>query len=278
MIETVSYKNDRICNDDFMNEMNWDDLRLFLAVANAGGLSGAVEATGLSAPTLGRRMFALEDSVGRDLFVRHAKGYSLTPHGEGLLAQVTGVAGQIGTMAEPDRLRPVKISAGLWTTRLLCRNANDLMPDGIALRFIGVNEVLDIAHREAVIGIRNQRPSQIGLAMRRVLSVQFARYGATDTPWVQVVGSTQSAAWVKANAPSGTIEVTNPTHALDLALSGVAQAVLPTFIGDSETNLKRQSGDISDLTHDRWVVSHETDRFRPDVRQVIDRLVALLTR
>ena len=63
-----------------MNETisNWDDLHLFLAVAREGGLSPAARLTGRSAATLGRRMLALERSMGRELFVRHERGYELT--------------------------------------------------------------------------------------------------------------------------------------------------------------------------------------------------------
>lgn len=259
-----------------MNEMNWDDLRLFIAVAQSGGLSGAAKATGLSSPTLGRRMLALEQVLGRDLFVRHAKGYDLTNEGHDLLRHASGLNGQIESIASPSDTRLVKISAGIWTTRLLCQRGADLSHDGVTLRFIGSDHVLDIPHREAVIGIRNHRPTHPGLAMQRIAKVQFARYGVAGTPWVQVIAATPSARWVKDNAPSTAIEVTHPTHALDLARGGVAQAVLPTFIGDMEYGLERQSDDIAPLAHNQWVISHNTDRFIPHVRRTIDRLVDVL--
>ena len=259
-----------------MDEMNWDDLRLFVAVADAGGLSGAARATGLSAPTLGRRMLTLEKALRRDLFVRHAKGYDLTAQGAELLDQVSGLAGQIDGMTRGRDSHLVKISAGVWTTRMLCENATTLVQPDVTLRFVAADHILDIPHREAVIGVRNHRPDHVALAGQRVSSIKFARYGAPNSPWVQVVGTTPSAAWVKDNAPAQTIEVTHPTHALDLARAGAAQAVLPTFIGETEPNLIRQSKDIAALTHDQWVVSHNTDRFIPSVRRTIDRLVAVL--
>lgn len=259
-----------------MNDMNWDDLRLFVAVANAGGLAGAVAVTGLSAPTLGRRMLALEDSTGRELFIRRAKGYDLTSDGSDLLRQAAGLAGQIDAMTKPRDSRLIKISAGIWTTHMLCRNAQSLMADGTTLRFVASNEMLDIPHREALIGIRNQRPEHVGLAGRRIGPVHFARYGRAGTPWVQAIGSTPSANWVRDNAPNDTIEVTQPTHALDLARAGVAQAVLPRFIGDNQPDLARQSDDIAALCHDQWIVSHNTDRFIPHVRRCIDSIADVL--
>ncbi|CCE99729.1 hypothetical protein predicted by Glimmer/Critica (plasmid) [Sinorhizobium fredii HH103] len=65
--------NCRRTNERHLSRMkveNWEDLRLFLHVAEQGGLAGAAEKTGISAPTIGRRMLALERATGRALFVR----------------------------------------------------------------------------------------------------------------------------------------------------------------------------------------------------------------
>lgn len=264
-----------------MDETNfdWDDLRLFLAVARYGGLAAAAQATGKSPPTLGRRMLTLERAVGADLFHRLPRGYTLTPQGETLLAQVAGVEGQIVPLVRPrDRVVPVKISAGTWMTTLICRHAEALMVHGAAIRFIAADHVMDISHREAVIGIRNQRPTQAGLACRKVGRVRFAGYAVDSAarPWAQTVGSTPSALWVAAQGGPAPIEVTSPRNALDLTVAGITRAVLPTFIGDAEPGLTRVSEPIPDLDHDQWLVTHHEDRFVPAVRQVIDRLHRLL--
>ena len=64
---------------------NWDDLRLFLAVARASGLAKAAPMTRVSAPTLSRRMTSLERALGGTLFLRHRNGYDLTTAGKELL-------------------------------------------------------------------------------------------------------------------------------------------------------------------------------------------------
>lgn len=264
-----------------MNEkISWDDLRLFLAVADAGGLSAAEAQTATSAPTLGRRMVALEQALGRDLFHRHAKGYDLTDAGKDLRDQMSGVARRIEQVTVPAARPTVKISAGLWTTRVLCRNAAELAGDDVTLRFVAADHVLDISHREAVIGVRNQRPQQPQLAGQRIgpihLAIYTAQDGPTDAPFVQVTGSTPSARWVRDQGPTP-FEVTHPIHALDLVKAGVARAVLPCFIGDEEAGLQRIGGPITALTHDQWLVSHNTDRFLPAVRGCLDRLAPLLS-
>ncbi len=259
-----------------MNEsMNWDDLRLFVSVASHGGLAGAALETGLSGPTLGRRMLALERALGRDLFSRHAKGYDLTDEGHALLARTAGIVGQLDAIAAPITGRTVKISAGVWTTRALCERAAGLAQNDVTLRFVAADHLLDILHREVVIGVRNRRPEQVGLAGQKVGRVQFAVYGTQGAPWARVMSNTPSARWV-ADQAGRTIEVTHPTHALDLARVGAARAVLPTFIAETIPDLAKIGGVISDLTHDQWVVSHDADRHLPEVRDCLTRVVSAL--
>jgi len=266
-----------------MNETNldWDDLKLFLAVARAGGLSAAAEATGKSAPTLGRRMLALEAVTGTELFRRLPRGYELTEQGTALLAQVVDLEAQIRPLnrsATKNGRIVVKISAGSWMTHALCQNIQTILKgnDTTRLRFISAEHVLDIARREAVIGIRNRRPEQDGLACRKIGRVQFAGYATCKTvkPWVKVMVKTPSALWLAAQShhKAVNIEVSAPRNALDLARAGVARAVLPTFVGDAQQDLVRVTSPIAELAHDQWLVTHHEQRFQPEVRRAIDRI------
>ena len=285
LLKSICVFYETYCNNHFMNEMNWDDLRLFLAVARQGGLAAAAGTTGKSPPTLGRRMLALEASIGADLFRRLPKGYEMTEQGLDLLSKVTGLEAMIDPLANPggkQGRRLIKISAGAWMTQVICAKAKLILGKNshLALRFIAADEKLDIARREAVIGIRNHRPEEIGLACRKVGHVQFAGYAIDPSiePWVRVVGRTPSALWLAANAsPHDCLEVVAARNALDLAKAGVARALLPTFIGDAETALSRVTPPIADLAHDQWLVTHHEERFVPDIRQTIDRLHRLLT-
>lgn len=263
-----------------MNENNfdWDDLKLFLAVARSGGLSVAARETGKSAPTLGRRMAALEAVTGKELFIRNARGYELTEPGQALLAKVVNLEGQIEPLAQRasgEAQTLVKISAGSWMTHALCQQAAKIVDGNSSarLRFISAEHVLDINHREAVIGIRNQRPEQNGLACRKVGEVKFAAYAVDKSidQWIGVVGKTPSARWVlQQTGLSIAMEVSAPRNALDLAKAGSGRTLLPTFIGDTETLLQRVSPVIADLTHDQWLVTHNEERFVPEVRRTID--------
>ena len=277
--------NEIECNVHFMNETNfdWDDLRLFLAVARKGGLASAADATGKSAPTLGRRMLALEQQLGRELFRRLPRGYELTEHGEALLETATAVEHGISPVTnELNRtpIRRVKISAGTWVTQVLSQHVTELIRDTqVMLQFISADHRLDIGHREAVIGIRNRRPTEISVAGRKTRSIRFAVYAVDKhvETWARVLASTPSARWVQENiGNSPSIEVSHSRNALDMARVGAAKTVLPTFIGETTTELKRVSSDIDELEHVQWLVSHHEDRHLPEVRTVIDRVYEVL--
>jgi DNA-binding transcriptional LysR family regulator len=263
---------------DEMN-LNWEDLRLFLAVARAGGLSAAAQETGKSAPTLGRRMLALEAATGAELFRRLPRGYALTEQGSALLARVVDLEAQILPLSRAAAKggQTVKVSAGSWMAYALCQNIRAILKgnETTRLRFISAEHELDIVRREAVIGIRNRRPEQVGLACRKIGRVQFAGYAISKAvkPWVRVLADTPSARWSATQADGAVfVEVSAPRNALDLACAGVARAVLPTFIGDAQGRLVRVTPLVSELAHEQWLVTHHELRFQPEVRRTIDRV------
>lgn len=259
---------------------NWDDLHLFLAVARHGGLSPAARSTGRSAATLGRRMLALERAMGRELFVRHDRGYELTAQGRELLDHLTQIEGRIARLTTPAQgaVRPlVKVSAGTWTTLALLDQLDNLMgtPADIRLRFVSSETTLDISRREVLIGFRNARPTQDGLAGRKLSRVDFAPYATATAPdlWIKVLAHTPSARWLdKTIGNDALCEVTAPRNSLDLALAGQGIAVLPTFVGDGQSGLQRRGDPIPELSHDQWIVTHDDDRHLPEVRRAIDRM------
>lgn len=268
-----------------MNETNfdWDDLRLFLAVAREGGLAAAADITKKSAPTLGRRMLGLEQRLGQELFRRLPRGYELTEQGQALLETATLVENGISPIANGaarSSIRRIKISAGTWVTHLLSQQVSRLVSDAsIILQFISADHVLDIAHREAVIGIRNHRPEQISLAGRHTNKIRFAVYASNERveKWASVLGSTPSAQWTRDHLEDAhCIEVSNPRNALDMAVAGVVKTILPTFIGETTQGLQQVSNEIVELEHMQWLVTHHEERHVPEVRQVIDNVYDVL--
>ncbi|UWR21770.1 LysR family transcriptional regulator [Sulfitobacter sp. S190] len=263
-----------------MSETNsdWNDLKFFLAVARHSGLSGAARQTGLSAATLGRRMQALEQATGIEIFRRHARGYDLTEQGEALFARVAALDAEVRPLFDRQNMRPltlVKLSGGHWTLHALAPHIPQIAksaPDAM-LRLISATDHMKINHREAVIGIRNQRPERTGLACRKVGTVAFAGYATDDAVqgWIRVTSKAPSARWLADQIDTEiTLEANAPRLARDLALQGLGRVILPCFIGERTPGLVRVHPRIRDLDHEQWLVSHDEDRFIPAVRKVLD--------
>ena len=262
--------------------LGWDELAAFLAVARHGGLSAAARATDASAPTLGRRMRALERRLGRELFVRRTQGYALTDEGRRLRDGLEDVATRIDRLTRPspaDALPLVRVTAGTRTMLALAASVERLVgePPDLRLRLLADEDVLSIPRREAAIGFRNRRPVEGGLAGRRLRRVTFAPYAVADAParWIRVVADTPSARWVAERGEAVACETATPRLALDLALRGVGRALLPTFVGDAQPPLERVGAIVDALSHEQWLVTHQDDRHLPEVRRALDRLAAV---
>lgn len=273
--------------------MDWNDLKLFLDVARSGGLSAAQRINGLSAPTLGRRISALENAVGETLFIRSQSGYRLTPAGTALLEQAMSVeAAMVGVdqwRAENQGTRLVLVSAGNWTSGFLARNIASLWSPESPYRveLVTANEKIDIGHRHADIGVRNARPTEQWLAGRQVGHVAYALYsGRTLTHGLKAglfvglsgAATTPSARWMQARHGDRIgVRGNDPHSILELVAAGAGLTVLPCFVGDSDPRLVRVAGIIEDLTSEQWLVSHHDERHNPAVRRTMDSIARLLS-
>jgi len=273
---------------------DWQDLKLFSAIAKGGGLAEASRESGVSAPTLGRRMTALEDTLGERLFERGSRGYSLTRAGEVLLDHVSRMndaAKEIEHWAETDQsTQHVRISAGGWTMQLLLDNlARYWKPtDNWVPEFVTDFSRRDVARREIDIGVRQGRPTEAWLAGKRVGNVDYAIYKSVGTQqddtrpvWIGVGEE-------HAQSPTGdwdqnqhgatlSINVNMSSMGLPLVRQGIARMAMPCFIGDHDANLERDGDLLKEFSHERWLVMHQENRHRPHVRSAIDALSEFLT-
>jgi DNA-binding transcriptional LysR family regulator len=270
------------------DNLSLDDLALFLAVADAGGLTGAVRSTGKSAPTLSRHMAELERRLDSRLFVRGARGYSLTREGRALVAEcepLRGLASRVAAFgAEAGRRSRVRITAGTWTARFLAQHLSGIWSDKASWvpEFMAVNTPLDIARRAADIGIRNARPDQSWLAGRRTARVTFAPYAAHRdvAGWIAVAGegaTTPSQRWLRRHHADGIVtQASDPQTALALARAGVGQVVLPCFAAEGDPGVVRTGPVIEALTHEEWLVCHHDARQDPAVRTALEAIATVL--
>lgn len=273
--------------------IDWNEMQLFLSVARLGGLRPASEATGLSAPTLGRRMAALENKLGRILFSRSVSGYTLTEDGEqllGRLADVESAMEGISNWSDGTRSDPiVRISAGRWMSELIATKIDHLwrVEDRIRLEFVTTFETVDVRRRIADIDLRPSPPEERGLAGQRVGRVAHALYsgrksvkGIAAGYFVGLSGealSLPAARWLEAHHGDRIGIRGNDVHAcLQLVANCAGLSVFPCFVGDSDDRLVRVGGTIPELSRDLWLVTHDERRHEPHIRVVVDRLTAIL--
>ncbi len=160
--------------------MDWDKLRIFHAVADAGSFTHAGETLHLSQSAISRQISSLEDSLNAKLFHRHARGLILTEQGELLyrtvhdvFAKLTMVEARLSDSHEQPQ-GPLKIATtvglgSLWLTPRISEFI-DLYPD-IEVTLITTDEELDVSMREADCAIRLTPPTQADLIQRRLTRV-----------------------------------------------------------------------------------------------------------
>ena len=169
--------------------MNWDKLRVFHAVAEAGSFTRAGDRLHLSQPAVSRQVAALEESLAVVLFHRHSRGLILTEQGETLYATTRDVYAKLamteanlsGGRDRPEG--PLTISTtnafgAIWLTPRL-RAFHQLYP-GIELRLKTSDDALDLAMREADVAIRMRRPAQPDLIQRRLFTVHYHAFASPD--------------------------------------------------------------------------------------------------
>ncbi len=183
-----------------MENIDWNQLRAFLATAQAGSLSAAARQLGLTQPTLSRQVAAIEQRLGVTLFERVGKGLALTSTGHELLehARAMGAAADALSLVASGRSQApggvVSVSASdavaAYLLPPMVRRLREQEP-GIAIEVIASNALSDLLRREADIAIRHVKPEQPELIARLVREATAGFYASRD--WVQVHGHPRTA-------------------------------------------------------------------------------------
>lgn len=180
--------------------IDWDKLRIFHAVSEAGSFTHAGEKLNLSQSAISRQVSALEDSMGTPLFHRHARGLILTEQGDVLYKTVNEVFHKL-TMVQArlseskDRPSgPLKVTTTIafgstWLTSCI-KEFIELYPEIDVSLYLSDQEV-DLGMREADVAIRMTPPKQPDLIQRPLLTVRskiyasmeyLSQYGEPKTP------------------------------------------------------------------------------------------------
>lgn len=166
--------------------MNWDDVRIFLAVARNGQILGAAKALGLNHATVARRLSALEQAIGSRLFMRRTNGTELTAQGEQFLVHAeamesAGLAAAEAVDANSEIEGIVRIGApDGFGVAFLAPRLHELVERHPLLRIelVPVPRAFSLSRREADIAVTLERPREGRLVARKLTDYSLGLYAS----------------------------------------------------------------------------------------------------
>ncbi len=230
--------------------MDWDKLRIFHKVAEAGSLTHAGDDLHLSQSAVSRQIKTLEESLGVTLFHRHARGLILTEQGEHLFNATQAMSKDLDAAAarirdsKDDVVGELRVTTTtgfgtLWLTRRLGRLLTEY-PD-LKVDLILKERVLDLPMREADVAIRMKEPSQADLVRRRLMDVKMQLFASqayldahgTPTKLAELENHRLLTQAVESPQPSASaiwsehlMQGDNPSYIIINSYFGVLQAVI----------------------------------------------------
>lgn len=257
-------------------QTNWDDLRLFLAVARAGGLSAAGKLVRLDPATLGRRMGRLENAIGAGLFVKSPQGYALTEAGEDLLARAeqAEAAMRLATASLPDQSDSLKGQMRIgapdgcanYILPQVCAQLAQEHPD-LDIQIVALPRVFNLSRREADLAIGVSAPTAGRLTVQKIADYQL--HLAASESYLKASQPIDTVDDLKIHRIVGYIPDMIFDRELDyLADFGLGRVPLASNSVSVQLNLLRHGGGVG-VVHDFALPS------APNVRRVLTDAVSL---
>ena len=287
---------------------DWNDLKSFLAVAETGSTLSAAQALRVSQTTVARRIAALEEATGLDLFERRQAGYALTPVGEAMLASALAVRDAANRFEEAAgaRSRDAGGTVSLTTMEIfavtilppILRDLRAAHP-GIHIHLDTSDEPRDLAAGAADIALRSSKqPAGAGLVGRRIADNPWTVYSSRDYadrhgiphsreqlathPFIGGGGGVWEPylAWLRQYGleDSVVMQYDSASGLLAGVRAGMGLTILPAFLADREPDLIRCIPPKAEGTTGLWLLTHERLRRVPRIRIVLDFLANALTK
>ncbi|MBP1844697.1 DNA-binding transcriptional LysR family regulator [Rhizobium petrolearium] len=293
-----------------MNDISWDLYRTFLAVLRLGSLSAAARELGLTQPTVGRHIDALEQAVGYQLFTRSQQGLlptepalALKPYAENLAATTAAMrrlaSGEFGAIRGTVRISASDV-VGVEVLPPILAVLQDEHP-GLELELSLSDSLEDLLRREADIAVRMTSPAQEALVARHIGDIPLGLYAhrrymerhgtpenAEGLLAHRLIGFDRRSAFVRAaadriraSAPAfPDLERIRWSYRADSNLAqlaairaGAGIGICQVGIARRDPNLVRVLPDIFQLPLDTWVAMHENLKSSPRWRVTFDALV-----
>ncbi len=238
-------------------QANWDDLRLFLAVARESSLSAAGKVVRLDPATLGRRMQRLETALQASLFVKSPQGYALTEAGASLLARTEvaerAMRGAVADLPQQtDRLSgQIRVGAPDGCANFLlprvCAAMAEENPD-LDIQIVALPRVFNLSRREADMAIAVSAPTAGRLMVQKI--TDYHLHLAASVEYLDAHPPIRSVADLAAHRIVGYIPDMIFDRELDyLAELGITRVPLASNSVSVQINMIRQGGGIG-VAHD----------------------------
>jgi DNA-binding transcriptional LysR family regulator len=280
--------------------LDWNDFRMVLAVARAGGLVRAAAVLGVNHSTIFRRLNGLEERLGVQLFERLPGGYEPTEAGAQVVAAAERIEAEALTLERDLAGRDARLSGRLRVTssetlafRILTAEMVRFRAahPGVEIELVIENRQLDLSRREADLAFRATRPTQGDLFGRKLADVAWAVYGADaylstrDAPaapaelaahavigWDSAAASVKAAQWLADTVPESAIVYRSSSliNQLLAVKAGIGLAVLPCYLADPEPELRRALPPIPELSRELWLITHQALKSTARVRAFMD--------
>ena len=279
--------------------MNWEDLRYFQAIAQAGTLSGAARMLGVDNATVSRRLAALEQSLKVRLVERLVREARLTEVGHQVLEQVTLMeasalaAQRIVLAASSQEHGKVRITAPPILARHFLapnlRRMSERHPQ-VQLSILSESQIVSLSRLDADLALRLSPPIEDSDVAQKVGRMNFGLYAAHDYPHTQQPDAWEFIAYTERQTDFAhrrwlyqvigerkvVCEVTDLSNQYEAACSGVGVAGLPCFIGDTDPRLQRLPAPPAALALDVWIALHPERRHDKLVRNAMRHITELL--
>ncbi len=263
--------------------MNWDDLKIFLAVARAGSISGAAEQLRVQHSTVSRRLHKMEEKLGARLLERKKQGYDLTPAGENVkqaalrmetevLGVDAAVLGKDADLVGPLRVTAINNMASSVLMPIFARFSQAY--PRVELHIEVSNADSNLAQREADIAIRLTNAPTDSLIGKRMVTVASAIYGNReyidrlrknhqDPTWIGVECCDFHRSWTRQACIGRAHHFYSDDTLLTLAAirQGLGVSYLPCFMGDPDPDLARYCDPDPAHNLGLWILLH------PDLRR-----------
>lgn len=280
---------------------DWENLRVFVAVAQSGSLSAAARQLKVDHATVSRRLTALEAELKMRVVDRLPRACVPTAAGLQILELAANMEEsafaieRLALAAQSPMQGTVTISVPpVLASNFFAHHLHEFaqLHPGIRLALASHAQPVSLKRREADIAVRLFRPEESQNVTRKLGEMAFGLYASRDyahasepADWAFIGYEAQFAEmphqqWLQSIARGRPVacEVSDITTQRAAARTGIGVAGLPVFIGDNDAALQRLPLDATPFHREIWLVVHADLRHSPLVRTVIDFVVAVTGR